>query len=186
MQADILLWKEQPRAALAVLNSARPLVTGLLARDPRLWAWRVELQETQAQVESDVLRALGRKREALRVAEDSTKRLETLVDEPASRFKTLRWLALSQGRAARLLDEDGAANAAHLRWQRLANLLSPHASQLDADALSWLAQAEDALGRKPAAARLRLQLHDSGYRHPGFQSVTARAAALPSRKRSAT
>ena len=186
IQADILLWQEQPSAAFAVLGAAKPLVAGLLARDPKLWGWRVDLQETQAQVESDVLRALGRKREALRIAEDSTKRLEALVDEPASRLKALRWLALSQGRAARLLDEDGAVNAARARWQRLANVLSPHASQLDADALNWLAQAEDALGRRPAAARLRLQLHDSGYRHPGFQSGTAKAAALSSPKRSAS
>ncbi|MFL6591514.1 MAG: toll/interleukin-1 receptor domain-containing protein [Luteimonas sp.] len=186
MQANILLWQGQPRQAMAVLDSARPLVDALLARDPTLWAWRVELRETQAQVESDALRALHRRTEALRVAEASAERLERLAEEPGSRVKALRWLALSQGRAARLLDESGAANAAHARWQQLANLVSPHASQLDADALTWLARAEEAVGQGVAAGRIRRQLRDGGYRHPDFLSVTAEAAALPSATRNAS
>jgi len=176
MQADILLWQQKPQAALAVLRTAKPLVAGLLARDPKLWAWRVELQETQAQVESDVLRALDRPQAALRVAEASVQRLDALVGDPGLRLKAMRWLALSQGRAARLLGEEGAGNAARARWLHLASMASPHVSQLDADALAWLARAEDAIGHSPAAARLRQRLREGGYRHPDFQSTTKAVA----------
>jgi len=98
------------------------------------------------------------------------------VGDPGLRLKAMRWLALSQGRAARLLGEEGAGNAARARWLHLASMASPHVSQLDADALAWLARAEDAIGHSPAAARLRQRLREGGYRHPDFQSTTKAVA----------
>jgi len=182
VQADILLWQAQPRSALAALDAAKPLVTGLLARDPKLWAWRVELQETQAQVESDVLRALGRRQDALRIAEESARRLEGLMDDPALRLKAMPWLARSEGRAARLLDEEGASNAAHARWQRLAALGATRMSTLDAEALAWLSRAQQALGNTSASQRISLRLQMSGYRHPGYQLTAANSEARPSHR----
>jgi len=182
MQADILLWQDKPQAGLTVLRSARPLVAGLLARDPKLWAWRVELQETQAQVESDVLRALGRPQEALRIAEASVQRLEGLMGDPALRLKAMPWLARSEGRAARLLDEEGASNAAHARWQRLAALGSTRMSILDADALAWLSRAQQALGDTSASQRISLRLQMSGYRHPGYRLTAANSDARASHR----
>lgn len=180
MRSDILLWQRQPREALAALEQARPLVARLLARDPKVWAWRVELQETQAQVESDVLDALGQRRDALRVAEESARRLEALMDEPASRLKAVRWFVLAEGRAARLLEEDGATNAAHARWQRLAGVASSDTRVLDAEALAWLSRAQEALGQTDASRKISVRLQMSGYRHPGYRLTAATSDARQS------
>jgi hypothetical protein len=66
----------------------------------------------------------------------------------------------------------------------LASTVTPHALQIDADALAWLARADDAIGQAPAAAGIRRRLRDSGYRHPDFQGATM-AVALSSGQESA-
>ena len=164
--ARLHAWAQGPQAGLADLASARPLLADLLARDPEAWAWRVELQETQAQVESDLLRAAGRRAEALQVADASLARLQTVVRDPAQRAKGQRWLALAAGRAARLQDEAGARADAQVRWQLVSDALDAHESQLDAEALAWLGRARAAQGATADSARLHERLRQAGYRDP--------------------
>ena len=82
LRAEILLLQGRPQEGVAELERARPLLVNLLNRDATIWAWRVELQEALAQVESDLQRALGRRDEALRVAEASAQRLRQVMRDP--------------------------------------------------------------------------------------------------------
>ena len=185
IRADILHWQGKPQEALLELKRAKPLVTGLLARDPGVWAWRVELQEGQAQVESDVLRQLGRREEALRIAQASVKRVLVVMQEPEQRVKAERWLLPSLGRVARLSSETGDDQAAHEAWQSLDRIGSQHPA-LDADGLQWLARAHAAQGQIAESHRLRLRqrLREANYRHPDFYPTSAPAADAISRKES--
>jgi hypothetical protein len=101
------------------------------------------------------------------------------MDDPALRLKAMPWIARSEGRSARLLDEEGASHAAHARWQRLEALVSTRISVLDADALAWLSRAQHALGDTNASQRISLRLQMSGYRHPGYQLTAANSDARP-------
>jgi hypothetical protein len=169
MRADILHWQGQPQRALSVLESARPLVTGLLKHDPTVWAWRVELQESHAQIESDLLRELGHRQQALRIAEASVQRLQTLMAESGQRDKSRRWLALSVARVARLQDDPGGDRvAAQAQWRIVSELLATRSAQLDAEALAWLARAHAAQGDIGDASALQQRLRNAGYAHPEF------------------
>jgi tetratricopeptide (TPR) repeat protein len=181
IRADILHWQDEPREALQELKRAKPLVNGLLARDPEVWAWRVELQEAQAQIESDVLRQMGQREVALRTAEESVRRLQRVVRDPAQRTKTERWLIPSLGRVARLSSEVGDAQAARAAWQALDRIGSRHAA-LDADGLLWLARAYAAVGKTAAARDLQQRLRQAGYRHPDFHGISVLTVDIPHRK----
>ncbi|MEO6264834.1 MAG: toll/interleukin-1 receptor domain-containing protein [Luteimonas sp.] len=180
MQAGLLGWRSQPQQGLVELERVRPLVAGLLARDAEVWAWRVELQEAQAQVASDLLRQEGRREAALEIARASVQRLQAVMQDPWQRAKSERWLLLSLGRVARLLSELGDAQAARAAWQALDQVGSRHPS-LDAEGMLWLARAREAQGAIEASARLRQQLREAGYRHPDFYGASA-ADTPPSRK----
>jgi tetratricopeptide (TPR) repeat protein len=181
IRADILHWQDKPQQALLALERAKPLVTGLLARDPNIWAWRVELQEGQAQVESDVLRQLGQREAALRIAKASVGRLQRVVQDPAQRTKAERWLIPALGRVARLSSEDGDERAARGAWQPLTRIGSRHAA-LDADGLLWLARAHAALGEIAASRQLQQRLREANYRHPDFHGMSVATADVPPRK----
>lgn len=178
IRANVLHWQDKPQQALLELKRARPLVNGLLARDPKVWAWRVELQEAQAQVESDVLRQLGQRKLALRIAEASVERLQRVAREPAQRTKTERWLIPSLGRVARLSTDTGDSHAARTAWQALDRIGSRHAA-LDADGLQWLARALAAIGKTAASRELQQRLREADYRHPDFQGAPVLTAGLP-------
>ena len=107
-----------------------------------------------------------------------------LADDPAVRGVAFgRALADSIDDVLRTaLDEQGASNAAHARWQRLVALVSTRISVLDADALAWLSRAQQALGDMSASQRTRLRLQMSGYRHPGYQLTAANSDARASQR----
>jgi hypothetical protein len=140
-------------------------VAGLLARDDSVWAWRVELPESLAQVESDLQHALGNNAEAMRVAKDSLGRLRPAMQDPGQQGKTRRWLALAIARTAALLDEAGERASAQAAWREASTLLEK-SDRLDADAMRWQMRAYLALGDAGDAARIRERLQQAGYRHP--------------------
>lgn len=188
MQAELLGWQGQPQQGLDRLAYVRPLLANLLARDANAWAWKVELQESFAQVESDLLRMSSRRGEALRVAEDSVHRLRTVMQDPQQQqAKTRRWLALSEGRLARLLDEDHQHDAAQEHWRAITAILAANPDHLDAEGMLWLARADAALSKPDDAQRLRQHLVNAGYLHPEFipragtgaVSSTAEAGVTP-------
>jgi len=167
LRAEILRLQGKPQQGLAELERARALVAGLLTHDATVWAWRVELQESLAQIESDLQRALGRPDEALRTAEASVQRLRQVMQDRKQQAKTRRWLALAIGRMARLQDERGDHAIARSLWRETESLLAQR-DRLDAQAMLWLARALSARGDRDGAARLQQQLRQSGYHHPDF------------------
>ena len=182
MHADILHWQGQPQQALAELDRARPLVVGLIKRDPNVWAWGVELQEAQAQVQSDLLRELGQREAALRIAMTSERRLRDVMQDPGKRAKAERWFLLSIGRVARLSSELGNAQVARAAWATLAQVGSQHQA-LDAEEMLWLVRAHEAQGASLEADRTRQRLRDAHYQHPDFLGTSvARGSAPPSSK----
>ena len=186
MQADILHWQGQPQQALSALERARPLVAGLLKHDSKVWAWRVELQEGQAQVESDLLRQMEHREAALRIAQASAQRLQEVTQDPGQRAKAERWFLLSLGRVARLSSELGDAKAAHAAWQTLDEIGSRHPA-LDAEDMLWLARAHEAQGEIRESNRLRQRLRDANYQHPDFYGTSVhRIDVTPSRKENAS
>jgi len=174
LQAKLLRLQADPRGGLAALQRAGSIIDALMARDPSVWAWRVELQEEHAQAEADLLRAQGDADAALRVISASTNRLVKISAEPGQRGKSNRWLALSAGREALLLAELGDREAANMRWQDVIDALAArHDAGLDGEVLVWMARAEKALGRADRATRLSQRLQRAGYRHPDFIDATA-------------
>ena len=82
LQAELLGLQGHPEQGMLRLESARPLLAGLLARDATVWDLRVDLQESLAQVESDLLRQLGKRTEAMRTIEASVQRLQLVMKDP--------------------------------------------------------------------------------------------------------
>ena len=180
MQADLFNWQGQPRQAQVELERARPLVAELLKRDAKVWAWRVELQEAQAKVATDLLRQSGHRKEALEVARASVGRLRQVVLDPGQKGKSERWLMLSLGRVARISQELGDIQSANSAWRALQQIGSRRFS-LDAEAMLWLARADQAMGAGAQASALLKQLRESGYRHPDFIAAIADPQAVPTR-----
>lgn len=176
LHAELLGWRQQSEQGLAELGRARPLVAGLLARDPEMWAWRVELQESLALAEADLLRSLGRSEVALHVVEAATQRLRGVMQDEKQQSKTRRWLAQAIARLARLEGELGDRAAARAHWQEAGTLLSQQDDRLDAESTLWLARALTERGQDKEALRLRERLGRAGYRHPGFSEDSARTA----------
>lgn len=161
------VWRQQhdPQQGMVELERARALLAGLLARDAGVWAWRVELQESLAQVESDLQRDLGDNTEAMRVAKDSVGRLRETMRDPGQQGRARRWLALAIARTAVLLDEAGEQASALAAWREVSALLE-QSDRLDADAMRWQMRAHLALGNAAEAGRIRERLHQASYRHP--------------------
>lgn len=171
MQAQLLGLQQKASEGLSTIERARSLLASLLARDANAWAWKVELQEGLAQTESDLLRALSRQHQALEVAGASVRRLTVVMQDPQQQPKARRWLALSAGRQARLLDETGDQAVAAEQWRLVGRMFAQRADQPDAEAMLWLARADTALGQMAEAQRLMQRLGDAGYRQPEFTSV---------------
>ena len=173
--AEILRWQGQSRSAQAELDGSAVLVAGLLHRDPTVFAWRVELQESQAQLQSDLWRSAGQRAAALRLATKSERRLQLVARDPGVRTKAEGWSLRSLGRVARLSSELGDAPAARAAWQGVvrAGARSP---ALNAESLLWLARGYQAQGDAAHAERLLSRLRDAGYRHPEF---TREPASVP-------
>ena len=178
-KAHLVLAQVRYRQGLAAqgipeIDRARELVSGMLARDDEAWAWRVELQESLAQTEADLQRALGARETAERLLRDSIRRLRPAVVEPSKQRQAVRWLALSVARLAQL-DDDGA-DAAHAdaAWREAAQLLA-RTERLDPEALAWLARARLATGRASDAARIRARLAAAGYHHPETDALASLA-----------
>ncbi len=176
IQAELDGASGRPEAGLVELARTRPMIASLLAQDPKVWAWRVELQETQAQVESDLLRAIGRPTEALRVAEASLSRLQLTAKDRKQARKVARWLGLAAGRVGRLRAETGDRSGAQSAWRIAADALTSVEAGVDAEAVAWLARARAGLGDADGAEALRQRLRKAGYRHPSFTSVPERGA----------
>ncbi|MCY7355592.1 MAG: toll/interleukin-1 receptor domain-containing protein [Lysobacter sp.] len=174
LQAELLRLQGNSGQALVALERARSVITALMARDSAVWAWRVELQEEHAQIESDLLRSQGNRDAALQTIAASTSRLAVIAEEPGQRGKSNRWLALSAGREALLRTEAGDRIAARERWQTVVDAFAARGeAALDGEALAWLARAEAALGKTEHATRLTRKLRGAGYRHPDFIGATA-------------
>jgi tetratricopeptide (TPR) repeat protein len=163
--AQILHRQGEPAKALPEVERARGLVANTLARDDEAWAWRVELQESLAQLEADVRRSLGDRDEALRLMGDSLQRLRPAMRDAARKDKAMRWLALTQARVAQLQEDAGDAASARMSWREAAALLE-RSERLDPEALAWLSRARLALGRQAEALRVRERLVAAGYHHP--------------------
>lgn len=172
LQAEFLGMQGHAEAGLAELQRVRPLLAGLLAHDSAVWEWRVELQANLAQVESDLLRQLGRRAEAIQVASSSVDRLRSVMKDPAQQARSRRWLVTSAGRLARLQHEAGDAAAARVNWALVQSTAGDAGAQIDAESLSWLVHAYAALGATTAADKLRARLLLAGYRHPAFEQAT--------------
>ena len=170
--AEILRWQGQSQRAQAELDGAAALVAGLLHRDPTVFAWRVELQESQAQLQSDLWRSTGRRQAALRLATESARRLRQAAREPGVGTKAERWRLLSLGRVARLSSELGDAPAARAAWQTLVQAGARNPT-LNAEGLLWLARGYQARGDTVHAERLLARLREAGYRHPQFTDEQA-------------
>lgn len=170
--SEVLRWQGQSQSAQAVLDRTTPLVAGLLRRDPTVFAWRVELQESQSQLQSDLWRATGRREAALRLATESARRLQQAERDPAVRTKTERWWLLSLGRVARLSSELGDAPAARAAWQALVQAGARNPT-LNAEGLLWLARAYQAQGDIERSEQLLVRLRNAGYRHPEFTGAQA-------------
>lgn len=181
MQAELSGIRGQWRPGLASVERARSLLAELLQRDPGVWSWRVELQETLAWTESDLLRRAGGQAAALRVARASQARLLALSRERGSAIRVQRWLAIATARRARLLADQGDAPGAGQAWAEVAALLAARADNLDAEALLALSDALAATGAGARARQLRQRLLASGYRHPEFTGVARVADAGRSR-----
>jgi hypothetical protein len=177
LMASLLMRQGQPQRALVEIERTHALLAGLLARDAGIWAWRVELQESLAQVECDVHVALGNDAEAMRVANASVQRLRLDVGDPAQRAKNRPWLALALARTAALADAAGERDVAKAAWREAAILLE-QSGRDDADAMRWLMRAHLALGRVDEASRIRERLLQAGYRHPDLVAGGAHAATL--------
>lgn len=170
LHAELLRLQGRPAEGLAELQAVRPLLAALLARDAQMWEWRVELQEYLAQVESDLLRHLGRRADAIRVTAASVERLQAAMKDPAERAQNRRWLVMAVGRLAQLQDESGEPAAARVYWKLVRSSLGDKTAQADAESLSWLALALAAQGDIDRSARLTARLRGAGYRHPDFAS----------------
>lgn len=170
LQAELLRLQGHPEQGLAELRRVRPLVAALLARDSSVWEWRVELQEHLAQVESDLLRTLGRNAEAIALMEASARRLRLVMKDPAQQAKTRRWYVASIGRLARLQEDTGDRPASRATWKEVRAAMEGGVKQRDAESLSWLAHAYGAEGALERAGRLWTLLQQSGYRHPGIET----------------
>lgn len=182
IRADILQWQDQPQQALVELQRAQPLVAGLFKLDPKVWAWRVELPEAQAQIESDLLRRLGRPNAALQIAQESVRRLQIVSQDPSQRAKAERWLVPSLGRVARLSSETGDAVAARVAWQAL-RTIGARCPGLDADGVLWLARANAQAGNVDESKRLLQRLEAASYRHPDFHESEPLSALAGGNKR---
>ena len=165
LMAEVRRQQRDPQQGMVELERARALLAGLLARDASVWAWRVELQESLAQVESDLQRDLGDNTEAMRVAKDSVGRLRETMRDPGQQGRARRWLALAIARTAVLLDEAGEQASALAAWREVSALLE-QSDRLDADAMRWQMRAHLALGNAAEAGRIRERLHQASYRHP--------------------
>jgi tetratricopeptide (TPR) repeat protein len=165
LQAQVFHRLDEPAKAMPEIERARSLVDGMLARDDEAWAWRVELQESLAQLEADVLRSLGDRDAAMRLMRDSLQRLRPAMRDTSRQDKAARWLALSEARLAQLQRDAGDAASARTSWLEVAALLE-HSERLDPEALAWLSRARFALGRQAEALRVRERLVAAGYHHP--------------------
>ena len=163
--AQVFQRQGEPAKALPQIERARSLVAGMLARDDEAWAWRVELQESLAQLEADVQRSLGDRGTAMRLMRDSLQRLRPAMRDAARQGKAARWLALSEARVAQLQQDAGDDASSRTSWREAATLLE-RSERLDPEALAWLARARSALGMQAEAARIQDRLLAAGYHHP--------------------
>jgi hypothetical protein len=177
LQAELSGWRGRAGEGLQRLERVHALLAQLLAHDPGAWAWKVELQEGLAQVESDLLRASGRSDEALQASSASVARLRDVMRQP-ERDKSRRWFVVAEGRLARLLDERGDTGAARVEWTQAAT--AGNGQALDAEAQLWLARADAATDADADASRLRAALAAAGYRNPEFHPRTGVAGAVAS------
>ena len=176
MQADLFNWQGQARQAQVELERARPLVADLLeARCQGLGFWRVQVQEAQAKVATDLLRQSGHRKEAREVARASVGRLRQVVLDPGQKGKSERWLMLSLGRVARISQELGDIQSANSAWRALQQIGSRRFS-LDAEAMLWLARADQAMGAGAQASALLKQLRRKRLPPPGFHRRHRRSA----------
>ena len=163
--AQVLQRQGEPAKATPEIARARALVAAMLARDDEAWAWRVELQESLAQLEADVQRSLGDRDAAMRLMGDSLQRLRPAMRDAGKQGKAARWLALSKARVAQLQQDAGDVGSARKNWREAAALLE-RTDRLDPEALAWLSRARFALGMQAEASRARDRLVAAGYHHP--------------------
>jgi tetratricopeptide (TPR) repeat protein len=163
--AQVFHRQGEPAKAMPEIERARSLVAGMLARDDEAWAWRVELQESLAQLEADVQRSLGDRDAAMRLMRESQQRLRPAMRAASKQGKAARWLALSDARIAQLQQDAGDEASSRTSWREAATLLE-RSDRLDPEALAWLSRARFALGMQAEASRMRERLLAAGYHHP--------------------
>lgn len=163
-QARLMVATGRSRDAMQKLQGVHGLLASLLAHDPDAWSWKVEVQESLAQAESDALRGAGHAREALAVIRASAERLRRLDANRGSQDSPARWRVGTEARLARLLDETGAHADAMAHW-RVALAQGNDPSQVpDAESLQLRAATLAALGDKAGARQVRAKLAAAGIR----------------------